>query len=944
MNLNIKAKDFIRIHHLKKLLDKHKNKPFHKKILIYTAFCLTTLFAAFFIFFTLFILVIAITLPDVYDLERYVASQSSQILAQDGSTLYTIFGEEKRTNIAFDQIPQNIINATIAIEDDIFYEHSGIDIKAIFAAIFSELTFQKNRGGSTITQQYVKNTFLNSQKRYTRKIKEILMALKVEQFRTKDEILNLYLNRIPYGNNAYGIEEASKTYFGKHAKDLTLAESVILASLPQAPSYYSPYGEHTYPKLDHVFAENEINSRNITKHSDLMDDEFWAGLIGKEVSLDSENKYKIYLSGRTDSVLKRMFDLGYINEDERKQALADLQTIEFKKLIEQIKAPHFVLWVKDVLEKKYGRELLERGGLKIYTTLDLKLQEEAEKIIKEKAEFNLANYNANNASLISMNPKTGAILAMVGSVDFWNDEIDGKVNMALSYVPVGSAYKPFVYANGFLNHGLAPATVIYDVATNFGDGKYPKNYDGTFMGPITIRKALGQSRNIPALKAYFLSGEQKEILPFTQKLGMEYQDPDTEHGPSLALGPTTIKFLSFVEAYSVFANQGIHKDPFAILKIENADGEIIEEWKDPKGEEVLDPQIAYLINDILSDTSVRLGGNLTLNGRVNAAKTGTSTKLDPNNPEIRLPKDVLAIGYTPSLLTGMWIGNTNGAALKNPADGYNTVAPMWKKFMEFALQGTPSENFVRPAGITEITVSSATGLIPSENTPEDMRRTDKFASFALPTKIEDPSLFEKVKFDKTTKKIATEFCPPELIEEKIVWRHRSQFPRYFLWDTGVKNWAASSADYISYEACDLHTLDTFANAPSIYIKFPQAFSVIEKGKNLPIDLNVNAFYGVEKIEIFMNDVLRGTLTSEPYSTSIFVRPDFENGQEVELKAKLTDTYHYTSQASIMLKISDSDNNQKNEPTSDIDGVINSVDEIKTENENKDLIDSGEIIE
>ncbi len=899
-------KDLIKIRQLKKILEKYKDESSFKRTIIYSVLLIAATIVTLMFFLFVWVLIIAITLPNVNDLEKFAASQASHIYAKDGSSLYTIHGEEKRTSIEFEEIPPSLINATLAIEDDQFYEHHGIDIPAIMKAIVSELTGQKKRGGSTITQQYIKNTFLNSERKYSRKLREILMALKVEQFFTKDEILKLYFNRISYGNNAYGVEEASKTYFAKKTKDLSLAQSIMLAALPKAPSYYSPYAEHLYPKLDHVFTEEEIKNRNINKHLDLNEDEFWNGLIGTTVNLDSEGKYKIYLNGRTDIVLNRMLELGYIDQATKETTLTELQNLKFERLNEDIKAPHFVLWIKEQVEAKYGKELVERGGLKIYTTLDPLLQEKAEQIIKDRQEFNITNYGATDAALLSMNPKTGEIVTMVGSTDFGNDEIQGKVNMTLSYTPMGSSFKPFVYAKGFLDHGLSPATVLYDVATDFGDGNYPKNYDGTFRGPMSIREALGQSRNIPAIKAYFLSGEQTEILPFTQSLGMEYQEPNIEHGSSLALGPTGIKFISAVEAYSVFANAGIHVEPYAIIKIESFDGTILEEHKEDKGKQVLDPQIAYLITDILSDSSVRLGPGISLTGRANAAKTGTSTKRDPQNDEIRLPKDLLVFGYTPNIVTGVWVGNADGSALKGAADGYNTSAPIWKQFMEFALTDTPVESFAIPAGITQVTVSRATGLLPSENTPEDMLKTEKFASFAIPKTAESPDLFKKIKYDTLSKSIATEFCPEALIEEKVVRQYHDLFPEFWRWEQAVQNWAAGLETEFTNEECKLHDATSSKLKPVIQIISPVSFGEITAGTWIDIEILINGGFSIDNVKFYMNDILRGEVTESPYHGRIFVRPDFADGEEVILKVLATDSLQYQGEAKIKLKISKKD--------------------------------------
>ena len=538
----------------------------------------------FFIFFGLIFAYYALTIPDPGQLAKREPVESTKILDRNGKQLYELYDEEKRTLITLGQIPKHAKDATIAIEDKNFYTHGGISVIGIIRSVVVN-TLQGRvygQGGSTITQQFVRNAVLTREKTFTRKLKEWALSLEIERRYTKDEILQLYLNEIPYGSNAYGIEAATQTFFGKSASDLTLIESAYLAAMPQAPSFYSPFGPN------------------------------------REI-----------LDGRADTVLSAMADQGYITAEEA--GAAQEQMVEFRNIGQGIIAPHFVLYVQDLLAKTYGDISLRRDGLRVTTSLDLDLQLAAEAIVAEQVAASEEKYHATNASLVAIDPRTGQILAMVGSRDYFNEEADGAVNVALRPRQPGSSFKPYVYATAF-KKGMSPATMIMDVTTNFGEfggQEYtPGNYDGKNYGPVSMRKALQGSLNIPAVKTVILTGIEDSI-DTAETLGISTLKDRSRFGPAIVLGGAEVKLLEHTAAYGVFATGGVRHDIAAILKIEDKDGSVLEQWRESDGDEVLDPQIAYQITHVLSDNGSRtyiFGQNnrLQLPGRPVAAKTGTT--------------------------------------------------------------------------------------------------------------------------------------------------------------------------------------------------------------------------------------------------------------------------------------------------------------------------------
>jgi 1A family penicillin-binding protein len=655
-------------------------KGFAKKLIL----VLVAAFLLGFIFFGTIFAYYSFNLPDPNKLATRDVPESTKIFDRNGKPLYEIYGEAKRTLIKLDEVPKFVQEATIAVEDKNYYKHGGVSITGIIRSIIVDILSGKaKQGGSTITQQFVRNAVLTREKTFARKFKEIALSLQLERKYSKDEILQLYFNEIPYGSNAYGIHAASQTFFGKAPKDLTLAEAAYLAALPKAPTYYSPYGPH----------KDELDSR-------------------------------------ADTVLQLMYEQSYISKTQAQSA--QKEKVEFRDIGTGIKAPHFVLYVQDLLAQKYGEISLQQGGLKVTTTLDLDLQTIAEEAVAKQIPLNEKNYDATNASLVALDPRTGQILAMVGSRDYFDKEYDGAVNVALRPRQPGSSFKPYVYATAF-KQGMNPATMLIDVVTNFGEfgGKeyIPQDYDGKEHGPVSIRQALQGSLNIPAVKTMILVGVE-EAIDTAEAMGITTLSDRSRYGPSLVLGGGEVKLLDHTSAYGVFAASGIRHEPVPILKIEDKEGNILEEYHDSPGEEVLNPQIAYQINQVLSDNEARtfiFGRNnrLTLPDRVVAAKTGTTQEY----------RDAWTIGYTPSLAAGVWVGNNDNSSMKTRADGSVVAAPIWNEFMRRALENKPPEEFPRPEGIIELAVDSFSGKLPTTYTPTT--KNEIFASFNEPKEYDD---------------------------------------------------------------------------------------------------------------------------------------------------------------------------------------------------------------
>ncbi|MEK7504944.1 MAG: PBP1A family penicillin-binding protein, partial [Patescibacteria group bacterium] len=588
-------------------------------------------------------------IPDFGSFDERLIAQSTKIYDRTGKILlYNVQDEVRRHIVSSENISRHIKNATVAIEDDQFYEHRGIKPMAILRAVFVNLgAGTLKQGGSTITQQLIKNTLLTQEKKFSRKIKEAVLAVKLEKVMNKEQILNLYLNETPYGGNIYGVEEAAQAFFGKSAKEVSLAEAAYIASVPKAPTFYSPYGQ---------------------------------------------NKEK--LKERQSLVLTRMRELGFITKEEEQAAQTEIVTF-LPPQNRGIKAPHFSLWVRDYLEEKYGSEVVRSRGLKVTTTLNWEWQKQAEEVVDKIAPGNEANFRAKNTGLVAIDPKTGEILVMVGSRDYFEVSNDGNFNTTLAHRQPGSAFKPFVYATAF-NKGYTPETVLFDLETQFdvncGDGGNcykPQNYDSLFRGPINLRNALAQSINIPAIKVLYLAGIN-DSLKTAREMGIKSlgNDPNL-YGLTLVLGGGEVSLLELTSAYGVFANDGLRSPYFNILKVEDAEGKILEEAS-PRTTRVLPENTARLISDILSDNQARtplFGENnlLTFGDREVAAKTGTTNDY----------RDAWIVGYTPNVVIGAWAGNNDNTPMEKRVAGM-IIAPLWHEVMAKILPDLNAESFTDP--------------------------------------------------------------------------------------------------------------------------------------------------------------------------------------------------------------------------------------------------------
>ncbi len=622
-------------------------------------------------------------LPSPTKLGRYDVPLATKVYDRNGELLFDIFSGQNRSPVPLSDIPEVVRNATIAIEDKNFYKHSGISpVGGLIRAFYASILNKKLQGGSTITQQLVKSALLTPDRTLTRKLKEFILAPTVELLYSKNKILEMYLNTVPYGGTAWGIETAAEKYFGKSIKDVTLAEASILAGLPQAPTLYSPFGAH--PEL------------------------------AKERQLE---------------VLRRMREDGYITQEEADAAAAT--PVEYKPET-GIQAAHFVMYVKEQLVEKYGENLVERGGLKVTTTLDLDLQNYAQATVAAEV-AKLKKLRVGNGAALITKPSTGEILAMVGSVDYFATA-SGSFNVTTALRQPGSSIKPINYAIGIENHVVTPASTFLDVPTCFdnvaGQPKYcPRNYDGKFRGPVQLRFALGNSLNIPAVKMLYLNSVQTMVAS-ASAFGLDtLKDPD-QYGLSLTLGGGEVRMTDMAEAFSVFANGGIRRDLRSILKVVDKNGKVLDEFKDPNldkdipsqlllnGPRVVSPETAFLISHMLLDNNARMeafgpSSSLVVPKHNVSVKTGTTNDL----------RDNWTIGYTPQYLVATWVGNNDNSTMNNAlVSGITGAAPIWNKIMQRVLADKPDIFPKQPDGIVGRQVCTTAGSLPAQ--PEDPQSTE----------------------------------------------------------------------------------------------------------------------------------------------------------------------------------------------------------------------------
>ncbi|MEK7550280.1 MAG: transglycosylase domain-containing protein [Patescibacteria group bacterium] len=589
-------------------------------------------------------------LPSPQELTNRQVEVSTKIYDRNGVLLYKIYKDKNRTIVSLDQIPLHVRLATLAAEDAEFYDHPGFSIKGISRAIKQNLKSKELQGGSTITQQLVKNALLTPERTFLRKIREIVLSIRAELAFTKDQILEMYLNEISFGGTAYGIEEASYEYFGKGVGEINLAEAAFLAGLPQSPTKYSPFGQN--PDLG--FA-------------------------------------------RQKEVLRLMRINRFITPAQEESVLN--QKLIFAINITQIKAPHFIFYVRQALVDIYGEEMVERGGLEVTTSLDFQIQELAEKVVKSEME-KLKNLHVGNGAAIIMDPKNGQVLAMVGSKNYFNIENDGQVNVTTSSRQPGSSIKVINYAYA-LSNGYSPATILDDSPIAYavpGQPLYsPKNYDGQFKGRMTTRVALAESRNIPAVKILASYGVAK-MIDLGQKMGITTWDDTSRFGLSLTLGGGEVKLIELAQVYSTIANYGQRPEIVSILQVKDYKGNLLEESKVPQILEVIDKRVAYMLTDILKDNYAR-AGEFGLNSYLVvknhpevAVKTGTSNDL----------RDNLAVGFNKDYLVAVWVGNNNNSPMARIASGITGASPIWNKIMSALLSDKPSLDWKIPDGLIKI--------------------------------------------------------------------------------------------------------------------------------------------------------------------------------------------------------------------------------------------------
>ncbi len=801
-------------------------------------------------------------IPDVKSFESRKVVQSTKIYDRTGNILlYDTGSNSKRTVVPLSSLPAYLPNAAIAIEDANFYTNSGIEPLSILRAIFADVVSGGyDQGASTITQQVVKNSLLTTDKTLTRKIKEWVLAIKLTRAMSKDEILETYLNETSYGGTIYGVEEASQQFFGHPAKSDTLAEAAYLAAIPQAPTYYSPYGTHTQ-------------------------------------GLDARQKL----------VLRRMKDLSMITDAEYQTASAE--KVQFlTKDSTGIRAPHFVMYVRDYLVQKYGEDTVDSGGLRVITTLDYGMQQKAEEVITKFAPSLASNFNASNTAMVAIDPKTGDILTMVGSKDYFDKTIDGNYNVALASRQPGSTFKPFVYATDFMK-GYTPETVLFDIPTEFSTqcnpDSTPKNptddpkkvcyspgeYDNTYEGPLSIRQSLAQSRNIPAVEALYLAGIPNAVNT-ARVMGVEIDTPQ-RCGLTLVLGGCEVSLTDLTSAYGVFANDGIRNPYHPILEVDDLSGNVLEKYQ-TNPSQVIPAEVARQISSILSDTNVRMNSLKPIGesvGRPVAIKTGTTNDY----------RDVWTLGYTPDLVVGAWAGNNDNRPLTPNVAGL-IISPLWGAFMSQVAKDFPPEDFVPPpAPLTD-------------NKP------------ILRGEWEGGVSYWK---DSISGKVATQYTPQETRQEVVFhnvhsilyWLNKddprgpapadpSQDSQFASWEYAMAKWLqtykATHPDFVETAGVVIPTatddIHVPANFPHAFIGSPANGSLVDPNQLLPVQLQTSGRYPAMKTDVYLNGKFVNTIRNNPTSFS-FVPADVgtASGQNT-LSITLYDTVFNQAQATTTFNV------------------------------------------
>jgi len=761
-------------------------------------------------------------LPDLSSFDTIKVTQSTKIYDRTGTVLlYDIHQNQRRTVVPFDHISQNLKNATVAIEDATFYQHGGIKISSIIRSVFADiLSGSFSQGGSTITQQVIKNSLLTNEKAISRKLKEWALSLELEKTMSKDQILSVYLNQNPYGGNIYGVEQASQTFFGTSSENVTLAQAAYIAAIANAPTFYSPYGQ---------------------------------------------NKDK--LDVRQNLVLQKMLENKFITQDQYNQAVKE--KVQFQKLSPQgILAPHFVEFIKQYLVNKYGEDAVLQNGYKVITTLDYNLQSQAETIVKNYALKTLPSFNASNTAMVAIDPKTGQILSMIGSRDYFDKTIDGNFNVALANRQPGSTFKPFVYTTAF-EKGYTPDTVLFDLPTEFqttctpqgqeidqnavvssSSACYmPQDFDGLYRGPVSLRNALALSLNIPSIKLLYLAGE-KDSLDTAKSMGItSLSDDPNQYGLTLVLGGGEVSLLDLTSAYGVFANDGVRNPYTGILSIQDGQGNTIEQYA-TNSQRVLQPSIAELLSDVLSDNIAKqpeygVNSVFTFPGREVAAKTGTTND----------SKDAWTVGYTPDVVIGTWAGNNDNTPMHKNIAGL-IVAPLWRQLMDVAIASTTPNDFVKPQPIDPTLKPALRGIWQGNET---------------------------YFIDKISGKLATDMTPPETRQEVAIpnihsilyWVDKtnpngpipanpSDDPQFNSWEYGVQQWLQTHPQPVVQKPTAFDDVHTQANKPRISLVSPNSTASYGQNDRVTVSFTSTSNYPLARADFYLNDQLIGTSDTPPF--------------------------------------------------------------------------------
>lgn len=746
---------------------------------------------------------------------------ATRIYDRNEKVLYDLFEDEKRQPVSIDQIPESLKKATIAVEDKDFYNHRGFDPLTPFRIIKNLFSMGRLTGGSTLTQQLVKNVLLTSERSITRKVKEFILSVQIESKYSKDEILLMYLNEAPYGGMSWGVGSASEQYFDKDVKDLNLAESVILAGLPQRPNVYSPFSATPNAYID-----------------------------------------------RSRHVLDRMVDDKYIDKETRDNTFEEIKNYKFSANKNTLSAPHFVFWIKDILSQRYGEAVAEGGGLKVTTTLDLELNEEVQKIVAEQIDKS-EKLKISNGAAVVIDPRDGQVLAMVGSRDFYSEVIDGQFNVTTQGLrQPGSAIKPITYLMG-LRKGYTPATLVMDTPVSFpiqGSKDYsPQNYTGRFLGPISYREALGNSINTVAVKVLATVGV-KDMLQQAYDMGLKNLEPNDENmkhfGLAVTLGGADTKMIDMAGAYSAFANGGYKIEPVGILKVEDKNGRVLEEFQPVKGKSVMTPQEAFIISNILMDNNARAitfgaTNSLIIPNYQVAVKTGTTND----------KRDNWTIGWTPNFLSVVWVGNNDNSEMGTIASGVSGAAPIWRQIMLYALPKRDKVDFPIPEKIVNISVDKMSGY-PSHDGFES--KNEYFIDGTQPNTA-DP-IHMKLKVCKDKFGLAT---PEDVINGNYDEKEYFKFTEKDSWSSDGRNrWQEGIDGWINQQANkDIYTVPSeyCRNDGSVGVSFSEPGDRSQiNDNNVKVVINTSSVKKIVEAKLYVDGTEIKSWRERPFEGTFYM--------------------------------------------------------------------------